>query len=99
MSENKKNGATDYSKFFEQERKKPGTEEISSSKKKQSFLNNLKSSWEEADKKTRTQIIIFLIAIFLTVIILSFHFLKPESESFKEPIIPIPSGEEEMFGQ
>ena len=99
MFEKEKNGPIDYSKFFEEERKKPETKETFSSKKKKSFLNNLKSFWEEADKKTRTQIIIFLIAIFLTVIILSFHFLKPESESFKEPIIPIPSGEEEMFGQ
>jgi hypothetical protein len=99
MAENKKNESTDYSKFFEEEREKSETNEISSIKEKRSFLNNLKSFWDESDKKTRTQIIIFLIAIFLTIIILSFYFSKSGSktpqylQSAEEQFIP---GEEEF---
>ena len=97
--EDKKNSPIDYSKFFEEERKKSETEEIISKKERKSFLNSLKFFWDESDKKTKTQIIIFLSTIFLTIIILSFYFLKPESKGFEEPIIPVPYGEEEMLGQ
>jgi len=97
--ENKKNGPIDYSKFFEQERENPETEEIISKKERKSFLSNLKFFWNESDEKIKIQIIFFLLAIFLTIIILSFYFLKSESKSFEEPIIPVPYGEEEMLGQ
>ena len=92
MSENKKNGPTDYSKFFEEERKKPRTEEISPSKEKQSFLANLKSFWEEADKKTKTQIIIFLIIIFLIILILSFYIAQLDTISVQSPFY-VPAAE------
>jgi len=96
---NKKNGPVDYSKFFEQERERSKTEEVSSKKEKKSFLNNLNFFWITLDKKTKIQIMVFLGTIFLIIVILSFYFLGSKSKDFIEPIIPIPSGEEEMLGQ
>ena len=78
MFENKKKGATDYSKFFEQEREKSETNGISSIKEKRSFLNNLKSFWDGADKKTKIEIIVFLALVSLTIIILIFYMAQSD---------------------
>jgi len=78
MFEKEKNGPIDYSKFFEEERKKPETKETFSSKKKKSFLNNLKSFWDGADKKTKIEIIVFLALVSLTIIILIFYMAQSD---------------------
>jgi len=75
--ENKKNSPADYSKFFEQERKKPKTEEVISKKERKSFLNNFKNFWIESDKKTKMEIIVFLTIVLLTIIILISYMVKP----------------------
>ena len=92
--ENKKNGPVDYSKFFEQEREKPETEEIISNKKKKSFLSIFRNFWGESDKKIKIQIIVFLVIIFLTIIILSSYWLRQNSGEFGEPIIYISYSQE-----
>ena len=74
--ENKKNGPVDYSKFFEQERERPRTEETSPNKEKKSFLGSLKNFWAGSDKKTKIQIMVFLVLVSLTIIILSFYWLR-----------------------
>jgi len=80
MDLNKKNEVTDYSKFFERE--KGEKVEIPQGKKKFSF-NFLKKVWFEMDKKTKVELIIFLIIVSITLGILIFHFLReiktPES--------------------
>lgn len=70
---NKKNGPIDYSKFFEQERERPKTEETFANKEKKSFLSSFKNSWVRSDKKTKIQIMIFLAIIFLIIITLSYY--------------------------
>jgi len=72
--ENKKNGPIDYSKFFEEE--KLETEATTSLEKKKSFLINLKNFWIGSDKKTKIEIIVFLIIIFLIIIILTSYMIK-----------------------
>jgi len=95
--ENKKNGPVDYSKFFEQERGRPKTEEVISNKERKSFLNNLKIFWIGPDKKTKIQIIVFLAIIFLIIIILSSYWQKSKPKEFEGPIIPVSSGEGKIF--
>ena len=74
--EDKKNGPIDYSKFFEEGREKLKTEETSPHEKKKSFLDGLKNFWTLSDKKTKIEIIVFSVIIFLTIIILSFYWLR-----------------------
>jgi len=78
--ENKKNDVVDYSKFFEREKEKKV--EIPQVKKKFSF-DFLKKLWSKIDKKTKVELIIFLIVVLATFGILTSHFLKetktPES--------------------
>ncbi len=73
MDLNKKNDAVDYSKFFEREKGKKV--EIPQKKEKFSF-SFLKNLWSEMDKKTKVELIIFLIVVLITLGILTFHFLR-----------------------
>ena len=78
--ENKKNEVMDYSKFFERE--KMEKVEIPQEKKKFSF-SFFKNLWLKMDKKTKVELIIFLIIVLITFGILASHFLReiktPES--------------------
>jgi hypothetical protein len=80
MDLNKKNEVMDYGKFFEREKKEKV--KIPQEKKKFSF-GFLKKIWFEMDKRTKVELIIFLIVVLITLGILTFHFLKeiktPES--------------------
>jgi len=87
--ENKKNGAIDYSKFFEKE--KLGTEATTSPGKKKSFLTNLKDFWIGSDKKTKIEIIVFLIIIFSIIIILTSYIIGLNSEVVQNSLYAPPA--------
>jgi len=87
--ENKKNGVIDYSKFFEKE--KLGTEAITSSGKKKSFLIKLKDFWIGSNKKTKIEIIAFLIIIFLIIIILTSYIIGLNSEVVQNSLYAPPA--------
>jgi len=74
--ENEKNGPVDYSKFFEEGREKAEIEQTSPDKEKMSFLSGLKLFWTGSDKKTKIQIIVFLVLVSLTIIILISYMVK-----------------------
>ena len=81
--ENKKNEIIDYSKFFEREKKKEV--EIPQPRKKFSF-SFFENFWFEMDKKTKVELIIFLIVVAVTFGFLTFYFLEkakvPESSLY-----------------
>jgi len=77
--ENKKNEVMDYGKFFEREKEKKI--EIPQEKKKFSF-GFLKNLWLGIDKKTKIELIIFLVVVLITLGILTFHFLR-EARTFE----------------
>jgi len=80
--ENKKNEVMDYSKFFE--RKKEKKVEIPGKRKRFSF--GFRDFWFEMDKKTKVELIIFLVVVVITFGVLTFYFLErakaPESSLY-----------------
>ena len=84
----------DYSKFFEK-----GKEKEIPEKRKKFSLKSFKDFWSEADKKTKIEMIVFLVVVMITLGILIFYFsqAKPKIPQYLQPaeeqFIP---GEEEF---
>ena len=78
--ENKENEVMDYGKFFEREKR----EKVKIPQEKKKFSSGfLKRVWFKMDKRTKVELIIFLILVLTTFGILTSHFLReiktPES--------------------
>jgi len=89
--ENKKNEAEDYSKFFEKEEKEKKKVEVPEKRKRFSFeglVGSLKSFWTETDKKTKIELVVFLVVITITVALLVFYFLRPVPSEVLPPPLP-----------
>ena len=87
MNQNKKNEVIDYSKFFERKKEK----KVEGHEKRKrfsfgSFIDSFKDFWAETDKKTKIEMIVFLIVIVAVVGVLVFYFLQP---TFSE-VLPSP---------
>lgn len=91
MNQDRKNESIDYSKFFEREKeKKVG---IPQKKKRFSFdnlVNSFKDFWAKTDKKTKIEMVIFLVVTLSIVIIWLFYF--SQSKGVKTPIENLESG-------
>ena len=74
MNQDKKNEIIDYSKFFERKKEEIPKEKISEKRKRFSF--GFRDFWLEMDKKTKVELIIFLIVVVITLGILTFYFLE-----------------------
>jgi len=83
--ENNKSGPADYTNFLET---KEGVSEVASKKKKKGLsFSSLKGLWVETDKKTKIELIIFLIIIISIAVILIISFSSPKTE-FIYPFLP-----------
>jgi len=100
MNQDKKNEVIDYSKFFERKKEK----KVEGHEKRKrfsfgSFIDSFKDFWAETDKKTKIEMIVFLVVVMITLGILIFYFsqAKPKIPQYLQPaeeqFIP---GEEEF---
>jgi len=76
MNQNKKNEVIDYSKFFERKKEK----KVEGHEKRKrfsfgSFIDSFKDFWAETDKKTKIEMIVFLVVVMINLGILIFYFL------------------------
>ena len=85
--ENNKSEPADYTNFLET--KENGLEVAPKNKKKKRGLSfsALKGLWVETDKKTKIELIIFLIIIISIAVILIISFSSPKTE-FIYPFLP-----------
>jgi len=78
----------DYSKFFEKGKEK----EIPEKRKKFSFgslITSLKNFWSESDKKTKIELVVFLVVIVLIAGILIFYLAQPKGSEILSPPLPV----------
>jgi len=90
MNQDKKNEVIDYSKFFERKKEK----KVEGHEKRKrfsfgSFIDSFKDFWAETDKKTKIEMIVFLVVVIITLGILIFYFLGKTKIS--EPSLYLPS--------
>jgi flagellar basal body-associated protein FliL len=71
MNQNKKNEIIDYGKFFERKKEK----EVEGHEKRKRFSFGFKDFWVKTDKKTKIEMIVFLVVVIMTLGILIFYFL------------------------
>jgi len=76
MNQDKKNEVIDYSKFFERKKEK----KVEGHEKRKrfsfgSFIDSFKDFWAETDKKTKIELVVFLVVVMITLGILIFYFL------------------------
>ena len=90
MNQDRKDEIMDYSKFFEKKRK--GKAEISEEdkKRKKFSLKSFKDFWAETDKKTRIEVIVFLVVIVSIIAVLVFYLIQlkiggPEGPLYAPP--------------
>ena len=88
MNQDKKNEVIDYSKFFE--RKKEKKVEGHEKRKRFSFgafIDSFKDFWAETDKKTKIELVVFLVVVMITLGILIFYFLG-KAQIFESSLYP-----------
>ena len=91
MNQDKKNEVIDYSKFFE--RKKEKKVEGHEKRKRFSFgafIDSFKDFWAETDKKTKIEMIVFLVVIVSIIAVLVFYLIQlkiggPEGPLYAPP--------------
>jgi len=88
MNQNKKNEVIDYSKFFERKKEK----KVEGHEKRKrfsfgSFIDSFKDFWAETDKKTKIEMIVFLVVVIITLGILIFYFLG-KAQTFESSSYP-----------
>lgn len=100
--ENKNKEVIDYSKFFEKPasvKALAGEGEKIPEKRGRFIFDSFRDFWSQADKKTRIEIIIFLVVLVTMVSVLAFYFFKPKPKGLELPPVLPPPGEEEMLGR
>jgi len=88
MNQDKKNEVIDYSKFFERKKEK----KVEGHEKRKrfsfgSFIDSFKDFWAETDKKTKIEMIVFLVVVIITLGILIFYFLG-KAQTFESSSYP-----------
>jgi len=94
----------DYRKIFAEKKNEnqEETEDFSSQElpgEDKSFsIGDLNVFWKTADRKTKAEVLLFLVSVLLSLCIFYFYFVKSKPNISPSPLIPTPSNEKEMFG-
>lgn len=86
MSNEKKNQTIDYSKFFEQRKKKPVP--VPEKEGWRFALGGFRNFWAAADKKLKVELVILILVVTLTLIILIFYLAQTGPKSPEELYAP-----------